>query len=62
VERTAEDIGATVAQVEQKEIQKALQLDLPVIAGDPIPILYVQVDGTGVPVVRKRDAGSTRQD
>ena len=62
MERTAEDIGATVAQVEQKEIQKALQLDLPVIAGDPIPILYVQVDGTGVPVVRKRDAGSTRQD
>jgi hypothetical protein len=53
VERTAEAIGADIAQREQGEIQKALQLDLPVIAGQPIPILYVQMDGTGVPVVKK---------
>jgi hypothetical protein len=26
-------------------------LDLPAVAGEPIPILYVQMDGTGVPVV-----------
>ena len=51
VERTAEAIGATIAQREQKQIQQALQLDLPqVVLGDPIPILYVQMDGTGVPV------------
>jgi hypothetical protein len=61
VERTAEAIGADIAQREQGEIQKALQLDLPVIAGEPMPILYVQMDGTGVPVV-KRDGGSARQD
>jgi hypothetical protein len=32
-------------------------LDLPVVASDPIPILYVQMDGTGVPVVKKKTAG-----
>ena len=57
VERTAEAIGADIAQREQGEIQKALQLNLPVIAGEPIPILYVQMDGTGVPVVKKETVG-----
>ena len=57
VERTAEAIGADIVQREQEEIQKALQLDLPVITGEPIPILYVQMDGTGVPVVKKETAG-----
>jgi len=57
VERTAEAIGADIAQREQGEIQKALQLHLPVIAGEPIPILYVQMDGTGVPVVKKETVG-----
>src|SRR5437870_1563141 len=57
VERTAEAIGADIAQREQGEIQKALQLDLPVIVGEPMPILYVQMDGTGVPVVKKETAG-----
>jgi len=57
VERTAEAIGADIAQREQGEIQKALQLDLPVVVGEPIPILYVQMDGTGVPLVRKETVG-----
>ena len=58
VERTAEGIGADLAQGEQSEIEKALQLDLPgVVAEDPIPILYVQMDGTGVPVVKQETAG-----
>jgi len=57
VERTAEAIGDDIVQREQEEIQKALQLDLPVITGEPIPILYVQMDGTGVPVVKKETAG-----
>ena len=26
-----------------------MQLDLPIVIGEPIPILYVQMDGTGVP-------------
>jgi hypothetical protein len=57
VERTAEAIGADIAQREQAETQKALQLDLPVVAGEPIAFLYVQMDGTGVPVVKKETVG-----
>jgi hypothetical protein len=57
VERTAEAIGADIATREQREIQRAMQLDLPVVIGQPIPILYVQMDGTGVPVVKKETEG-----
>jgi hypothetical protein len=39
VERTAEAIGADIARREQREIQRAVQLDLPVIIGEPAPIL-----------------------
>lgn len=57
VERTAEAIGADIAQREQGEIRKAVQLDLPVVIGKPIPVLYVQMDGTGIPVVKKETEG-----
>lgn len=57
VERTAEAIGAEIAQGDQREIQKVMQLDLPIVVGEPIPILYVQMDGTGVPVVKKETLG-----
>jgi hypothetical protein len=57
VERTAEAIGENVAAREQAEIQRAMQLDLPVIVGDPVPIRYVQMDGTGVPVVKQETVG-----
>src|SRR4029077_14715290 len=53
VERTAEAIGENIGAGEQKEIQRAMQWALPIIAGEPVPILYVQMDGTGVPVVKK---------
>jgi hypothetical protein len=43
VERTAEAIGQGVAQRQQQEIQRAMQLDLPIVVGQPIPILYVQM-------------------
>ena len=59
VERTAEAIGDDIAQDEQREIQRAMQLDLPVVVGEPVPILYVQRDGTGVPVVKKETVGRT---
>ncbi len=55
VERTAEAIGGDIAKREQQEIQRAVQLDLPIVVGEPIPILYVQMDGTGVPVVKKEN-------
>jgi hypothetical protein len=57
VERTAEAIGGDIAQRQQQEIQRAVQLDLPIVVGEPIPVLYVQMDGTGVPVVKKETEG-----
>jgi hypothetical protein len=57
VERTAETIGADIAQGEQREIQRAMQLDLPIVVGQPVPILYVEMDGTGVPVVKAETVG-----
>ena len=57
VERTAETIGGDIAAREQPEMQRALQSDLPLLVGESIPILYVQMDGTGVPVVKKETAG-----
>jgi len=50
VERQAEQIGAKIMQLEQAEIQCGLQLDLPIPLGPPIPVIYVEIDGTGVPV------------
>ena len=57
VERTAEAVGEDIFQREQSEIQQAVQLELPVVWGPPVPILYVQMDGTGVPVVQKETVG-----
>ena len=57
VERTSEAIGKNIAAREQEEIQRAVQLDLPIVVGKPIPILYVQMDGTGIPVVKKETVG-----
>jgi len=57
VERVAEAIGADIAAREQTEIQKAIQLELPVAAGRSISTLYVELDGTGVPVVPKETEG-----
>ena len=57
VERTAEAIGEDIAAREQEQIQRAMQLDLPMVVGEPIPVLYVEMDGTGVPVVKTETVG-----
>jgi hypothetical protein len=57
VERTAEAIGGNIAAREWAEIGRAVQLDLPVVVGKPVPILYIQMDGTGVPAVKKETVG-----
>lgn len=57
VERQAEQIGAEIMRLEQAEIQRSVQLQLPIPAGPPIPILYVEIDGTGIPVVKKETQG-----
>lgn len=57
VERHAEQVGAEIRRTEQTEIMRSVQLQLPIPLGTPIPILYVQIDGTGVPVVKKETEG-----
>ena len=57
VERTAEAIGDDIAHDQRQEMQRAVQLDLPIVVGQPVPILYVHMDGTGVPVVKKETEG-----
>jgi hypothetical protein len=57
VERTAEAIGENIAAREREEIQRVVQLDLPIVVGEVIPILCVQMDGTGAPVVKKETVG-----
>jgi hypothetical protein len=45
-----------IPQPQHQQIQRAAQLDLPMVVGEPVPIVYVQMDGTGVPVVKKETA------
>jgi hypothetical protein len=57
VERTAEAIGEDIEVRQQRALRRALQLELPIPMGPRIPILYVEMDGTGIPVVRKESEG-----
>ena len=57
VERVAEAIGEDIAQREHHDIQRAIQLDLPLVLADPVPVLYVLMDGTGIPVRKTETAG-----
>jgi hypothetical protein len=62
VERHAEAIGNDIASREQAEIQRAVQLDLPHVAGTEIPVLYIEMDGTGVPVTASEAEGRKGKD
>jgi hypothetical protein len=57
VERHAEAIGADIAAREQAEIRRAKQLELPRVCAPAVPVLYLEMDGTGVPVVAAERAG-----
>jgi hypothetical protein len=57
VERQAEAIGADIANREQVQIDRAVQLELPEILGPRVPKLYIEMDGTNVPVVKAETAG-----
>jgi hypothetical protein len=57
VERTAEAIGADIEARQQRQRPQAMQMNLPIPLGPRIPTLYVEMDGTGVPVVRKECEG-----
>lgn len=57
VERAEEAVGEDIGARQQQEVQRTLQRDRPGARGDVIPILYVQMGGTGVSVVKKEAAG-----
>ena len=62
VERGAEGVGADLAAREQKQIQRAVQLPLPELRGADIPLLYIEMDGTGVPLVAAETIGRPSKD
>ena len=57
VERQAETIGADVEARAREQIGRAQQLDLPAVCTPTVPILYIEMDGTGVPMVKAETAG-----
>ena len=57
VERVTEAIGTDIARCQQEAIQQTMQLELPVAVGQPIPKMYVEMDGTGLPMVGKETEG-----
>ena len=58
VERTAEAIGEDIAAKRAGgDPGEPSNWIRPCLVGEPIPILYVQMDGTGVPVVKKETVG-----
>lgn len=57
VERQAEAIGADIAAREQEQIRRAKQLELPEVCALAAPVLYIEMDGTGIPVVKAETEG-----
>jgi hypothetical protein len=57
VERHAEALGAEIADQEQAALQPGLPPALPQAGGPEVPVLYVEMDGTGVPVVNSETVG-----
>ncbi len=57
VERQSEQIGAEIMRLEQLDIKRSVQLKLPIPIGPPIPVLYIEIDGTGIPVAKKETEG-----
>jgi hypothetical protein len=51
VERHAEAIGTDIAGLEQAKRDRLVQLKFPDILGDAVPVLYIEMDGTQLPMV-----------
>ena len=53
VERTAEAIGTDIARWRKGQMQEIMRLDWAtrVEEGEKIPLMYIEMDGTGVPIV-----------
>ncbi|HEY1241395.1 MAG TPA: ISKra4 family transposase [Bryobacteraceae bacterium] len=59
VERYAEAVGVDIQAREQNAIQQAKQLELPEVCAPAVPLLYIEMDGTGIPVVKAETEGRT---
>jgi hypothetical protein len=57
IERAAESIGAEIAAREQREIDRAKQLVLPIASRQNVAKMYVLLDGVQVPVVPAETEG-----
>jgi len=57
VERHAEAIGADIAAREDEGVRRAKQLELPEVCASAVPVCYIELDGTGVPVVKAETVG-----
>ena len=57
VERQSEAIGADIETREQAQIHKAKQLELPEVCAPAVPLLYIEMDGTAIPVVKAETEG-----
>jgi hypothetical protein len=57
VERQAEAVGSDIASREQAHIESAVQLELPEVRTGEIPAVYVEMDGTGIPVAKAETGG-----
>lgn len=57
VERQAEAVGEDIASREQAHIESAVQLELPEVRTGEIPVVYVEMDGTGIPVMKAETEG-----
>jgi len=57
IQRHAEAIGADIAARDAREIRGAKQLQLPEVCAPAVPVLYVEMDGTGIPVVKAETEG-----
>lgn len=52
VERHAEAIGNDIVGREQDKMNRVVQLEFPEILGAAVPVMYIELDGTQVPMVR----------
>jgi hypothetical protein len=57
VERQAEAVGCEIELRQQADIRRAKQLDLPAVCVPSLPVFYIEMDGTGVPVVKAETEG-----
>jgi len=58
VERVAERIGEHVEKWQDAERETLLQTEVPLLEDKSIPVLYIEMDGTGVPMVRAETEGT----